>query len=509
MSDELQTLYNNPSRNGIESSFRNYYSPDRNKFYSYGQDEAQDSSEGLYRRTVPGKMIIDAITRQTIGKGLTPMSAPERDLLGWTEEQTYKFCKQSEAFWRITTNNCSYDWYGKNNGKQLQQMAFKNILIAGDTLQHLGFRRTQREVILPYCQLISGRMVTQSDKQDTKRMTGGVELDAAGRELAYYLRVIDNERNDTLDTRRVQRYNPRTGRLQYNLISIQRSDPGIIRGIPFLTTLKGSILGVGKFQDNHLLQSTVQNIFTAFIETDKDAVRSPVNTFKDKVLQAGAKPDPQDPKKYDMGSGLVVELDPGQHANLAQRQAQGEDYQAYLQANIGLIASACGLSYETVMNSFNASYSASRAGISVAEKNNAILREEFVNKFCEPMWAQVIDYGVLTGRIEAPGYLEDPMIRKAALATTWVGVTPPQVDPLKDVNAYGTAIKLGICTRSFAVRQLWGMDFAEVVDDLERENRRLEKAGLSTEFVPTYTGGKENEEDDNDNNQKENPDEKE
>ena len=200
MSDELQTLYNNPSRNGIESSFRNYYSPDRNKFYSYGQDEAQDSSEGLYRRTVPGKMIIDAITRQTIGKGLTPMSAPERDLLGWTEEQTYKFCKQSEAFWRITTNDCSYDWYGKNNGKQLQQMAFKNILIAGDTLQHLGFRRTQKEVILPYCQLISGRMVTQSDKQDTKRMTGGVELDAAGRELAYYLRVIDNERNDTLDT---------------------------------------------------------------------------------------------------------------------------------------------------------------------------------------------------------------------------------------------------------------------------------------------------------------------
>lgn len=475
----MSTVFRTPKINGVDTSFVNYYSANPNADYSTYQDESQNDSIGLYNRTALGKMIIDAVTRQTIGKGLTPMAAPETALLNWNEETVTRFRQQSEAFWRLVTNDVNFDWYGKNNFKQLQQIGFKNILVAGDTLRHPGFRKRGASP-WPYLQLISGRMVTQNTEPDSQKSTGGVLIDPnTGRETGYLLRVIDDTLEDTLAVKPVSRYNPVTKKLQYDLIALQKADPSLVRGIPFLTALRGSILGIGKYQDNHLLQSTVQNIFTAFLESQQENPNG--TSLSKKLVSAGAKQDPIDKGRIDLGSGLIVRLEPGEHVNMVQSNVQGMDYAAYLKMNIGIVASACGLSYETVMNSYTASYSASRAGISGAEKNNAIMREEFITKFCEPEWAHVIDFGVLSGIIDAPGYFDHPMKRKAILATTWTGVTPTQVDPVKDVNAYLSAIKGGVCTHEKAARDLYGLDFGEVVMTLASEYNAMRNAGIPIE----------------------------
>ena len=474
----MSTPFTNPKQTSMETDFRPWYNPDPNLDFSAFQDISQNESEALYRQYPLGKMVIDAQTRMVIGKGLTPMSSPETDITGWTEEQTAKFVRQAEAYWRLVTNDRNFDYYGKNDFKQLEQIAFRNIMMAGDTLSHWGFRRLRNGSVVPYVQLISGRMVTQNADPDTLDETGGVKLDSrTGRETGYRVRVIGDNREDTVQTRLFSRYNAKTGRLEYDLIQLQKTDPSLVRGIPLLTALRGAILGTSKFQDNHLLQSIVQNMFSVFIEKEEET-QGP--SLADKLKGAGAKQDPIDKGKMNLRSGNIIPLEPKEHAVLVQRQAQGEDYSKYLTANIEIIAGACGLSAETVLNRYNASFSASRAGIASTEKNNEILREEFVQKFCEPTWAQVIDVGVLSGMIEAPGYLEDRMIRKAALATTWTGPTPAQVDPVKEVNAYIAAIGAGLCTHEYAIRRLYGMDFEEVTERLAKETTQYEKLGITT-----------------------------
>lgn len=477
----MASVFTNPKATTLESGFMPWYSSDPNQFYSAYQNLSQHESEAMYRQFPMGKMIIDAQTRMVIGKGLTPMSSPETDITGWDQETTARFTRQAEAYFRLVTGSRNFDWYGKNDFKQLQQIAFRNILIEGDTLVHRGFRRLRNKSTAPYLQLISGRMVTQNYREDNKRMTGGVYIDPdTGRETAYAVRIIGEDLMDTLATRIVRRYNPRTGRLEFDLIQLQKSDPALVRGIPLLTALRGSILGLGKYQDNHLLQSIVQNMFSVFIEKEEDT-EGP--TLKNKLAGVGGSPDPIDPGKINLGAGNVVPLNPKEHAVLVQRQAQGEDYSKYLTANIEIIAGACGLSAETVLNRYNASFSASRATIASTEKNNEILREEFVQKFCEPVWEQVVDTGVLQGFIEAPGYLEDGVIRRAALATTWAGPTPAQVDPVKEVNAYIAAIKAGLCTHEYAIRRLYGMDVEEVVERLAKERADYERHGINVENV--------------------------
>lgn len=468
----MSSVYTMPKTGKLSSSYFPFFPVDPNQMVSSNQDWSQLDSEGLYRETLPGKLLIDALVRYVIGRGLTPMSAPESDLLGWDDERLSKFRKESEAYWRLITNDNNFDYYGKNNFKQLQSIALKNIFITGDTLRHNGYRKLRNGEVVPYVQIISGRMVSQGVNEDTLQSTGGVLINkTTGKEVGYLLRVIDETRNETGDLKRVSRYNS-LGKLEFDLITVGKTDPSLVRGIPLLTSLRDDILDFNKFKSNHLLQSAVQTLFTAFIEKTEEA-KETGSSFYDK-LEANREEDDvvvdQGERKIDLGPGYVVELDPGQHANLVQRQAQGDDFDAYVKSVIGLMASALGMSYEVVMNSYNASFSASRASISGAEKNFAIIREEFAEKFCTPTWSQVIEHGILSGNIECPEWENlSNLKKKALLAVTWTGVTPPQVDPTKEVTAYALAIQNGLCTKEYAIRMLYGMDFEEVVERLKTE----------------------------------------
>jgi lambda family phage portal protein len=472
----MSSVYENPTSGKISSGFSPYYPSDPNQNYTYVQDAAQLQSEGLYRTTTVGKMMVDALTRYVIGKGLTPMAAPETEILGWTPEQTDAFQRQAEAYWRLVTDTVNFDYYGKDNFKQLQRIAFKNILIAGDTLRHNGYRKLKSGTVVPYVQVISGRMVSQVTEQDTKKSQGGVVLDkTTGREVAYKIRVIDDLLVDQFTYRTVRRYNS-LGRLEFDLIQIDKSDPQLTRGIPLLTAIRDDILDLNKFKSNHLLQSAVQALFTAFIEKDLNTEEGGTS-FLDKINSAGAESVNDDgERRVDMGAGYVVELNPGEKVSMAERHTDGDDYDAYLKANIGMIASALGMSYEVAMNTFNASFSASRAGLNAAEKNFQILRDEFCTKFNNPVWRMVIEHGILTGMIEAPGWEKGGLYRDAIFSVSWTGVTPPQVDPTKEVNAYTTAIDKGLITREYATRQLYGLDYDEVHERWMKEMEDMPQA---------------------------------
>ena len=140
---------------------------------------------------------------------------------------------------------------------------------------------------------------------------------------------------------------------------------------------------------------------------------------------------------------------------------------------LSLVASNAGISYEELVGMFSSSYSASRATINESEKTYADLRNEFINKFLNPIWRLIIDYGVLTGQIEAPGYYESDLMRKAIYGVTWTGVNPTQVDPTKDVKAYAEAISNGLCTHEYATRMLYGLDFEEVAERLKDEKEKF------------------------------------
>ena len=256
----------------------------------------------------------------------------------------------------------------------------------------------------------------------------------------------------------------------------------MVRGLPILSNLREDIFDYNSMRKNHLDRTAVQNMFTAFVESEKDTESN--WSFKDTLESGGARADVDitGESKLTMGPGYIIDLEPGKKVNLVQSQTNGEDFSAYEKSMIGLMASSLGMSYEIAMNTFNASFSASRASLSGAEKNFAILRNEFADKFCTPAWEQMIEFGILSGGIDCPEWDGLSAIeRKALLSVTWTGVTPPQVDPTKEVKAYIEAVKAGLCSREHAVRSLFGFDFEEVAERLKEEAEMLSGANAGTQ----------------------------
>ena len=73
-------------------------------------------------------------------------------------------------------------------------------------------------------------------------------------------------------------------------------------------------------------------------------------------------------------------------------------------------------------------------------------RTWFVNDFCKEIYELWFNEAVSTGRINAPGYFENLLVRKAYLNCTWNGPAQGQLDPGKEVVAAAKRIEAGLST---------------------------------------------------------------
>ena len=461
------------------------YSPDFSRDVMAGfsavQDDASNISMGIVTSTAVGTAIIDRIVMGVLGKGLSPMSSPEKSILSWSEAEAKRFQNEAEAFWRLYARSDNIDWYGKSSFEQIQQMALRDILIYGDCLLHRGYRKRNNKAY-PFVQLIAGNMVRNGSFVDSKDNRGGV-LFKKGSDIedGYEIAVVDENLVDTLSTKTVKRFNSR-GFKEFDLITLKNLSEKATRGIPLLNPVHGDILMLEKVKNNYLVKMNVQNIFALYLKKDTNAPDNGASLQEKLASLDIASPAPAEEREISLGAGVVIDGERGEEAQILQAANQSADFAQMIKTVLENISAACyGLPYEVLLSSFTASFSASRASINIAEKSFSAIRNEFITKFANPVWELVIDYGIRIGMISCPIYTygKNEFIDKAILASTWAGVTPVQVDPVKEVNAYALAINTGLCTRELAIRNLYGLDAEEVFERMAKEKTYMKELGLS------------------------------
>ena len=132
------------------------------------------------------------------------------------------------------------------------------------------------------------------------------------------------------------------------------------------------------------------------------------------------------------------------------------------------------------MMSFNASYSASRAALLEAWKGFKMRREWLADAFCRPVYEIWLTEAVARGRISAPGFLTDPLIRQAYLWSEWIGPAQGTLNPVQEVQAEVTAVENGFTTREAVAVKLNGSEYTRNVDKLTTENELLRAANGGT-----------------------------
>ena len=468
----MSSEYNPPKRTNTNA----YFPLDINFMVSAFLKSLQDRSIKAASETATGSMILNTLTEFVVGQGLEAQSSPENAVLKWDDETRSRFVSQAESFFRQYAGSRRIDHYGKMNFYQTQKVAFQNALKDGDFLLHRSYRNGHHDYE-PYYQVLSGKWVRNPNMQimDDKILTGGVEFDDAGREVAYWIAETLADRQDSFQSYKVWKYNNKSNFEEYNLVRFGVREANQVRGIPVLTPILEDIFNLEEFKVAYRMKAATQALFTGVISSEKDAPAPAVSTIETlRNLQALGRETPEAlPHNVDdiaLGTGNIIQLNPGEKFDMAESKVPAADYKQYMDTELPQITAAVGLACEMALQKYNNNYSASRATIAGQEKKFKNYRDELACGFCTPVWDQVIDWGIRKGYIEAPGYIEgDWRFKQAVLAVTWIGPSPINIDPKKEVEAHILAINAGLETREQACRELFQTDYEETVDRIKKE----------------------------------------
>ena len=180
-----------------------------------------------------------------------------------------------------------------------------------------------------------------------------------------------------------------------------------------------------------------------------------------------------------MGPGTVLHLSEGETVHFGNPNIPTAGFDTFVKVICRMMGAALEIPAEALLKEFNSSYSASRAALLELWESVSMRRSWYVDSFCQPIYELWLSEAVAIGRIKAPGFFNDPLIRAAWCGARWIGPVQGSLDPQKEANAYITLINNGLMTHEQASTQLGNGDFEENIDQLIRENELLRQAGAT------------------------------
>lgn len=444
-----------------------------------------------------------------VGAGLKLKATIDRDTLGLTQEQAEEWQRKTQAefnLWAQRKQAC--DATGVNNFYGMQQLVALSWPMSGDVFALI--KRAKPTDLMPYSlrlhileadrvrtpsAITGGKVmnnplltnITTAKLSNGHTIYDGVEVDKNGAVVAYHIANTYPYQYDGEPEKfvRVEAYGKETG--LPNILHIMDTErPEQYRGVPYLAQAIEPLLQMRRYTDAEIMAAMVQSFFTIFITTEGNNAENPFNEVGggDGVSGEVSK----DPNEIEMGNGTVNFLEPGESVNAVQPTHPHTGFDGFIRALCEQVGAALEIPADLLLMSFNSSYSASRAALLEAWKGFRMRREWLADDFCKPVYEIWLTEAVARGRISAPGFLTDPIIRQAYLGSEWIGPSQGQLDPTKEVAAAVSAIENGLSTREAEAVKLNGSEYARNVDKLTVENEQLRTANGAGE----QSGGNSN-----------------
>lgn len=453
-------------------------------------------SRALYMAAPIATSAIKTNRTNVIGIGLLPKSKIDRKVLDMTQEQADAWQERANrefSLWASKKQAC--DATGVNDFYGIQQLAMVSWLVSGDAF--VLIKRADPTRFCPYSlrlHLIEADRVatptedgvsypascTTGKTKDGNRIFDGVEVDRNGKILAYHIRNTYPYEWTTEPTKwtRVEAYGEKTE--IPNILQIMESErPEQYRGVTYLAQVIEPLLQIRRYTESELIASIVESFFTAFILTESGEDDNPLN----EVGGAGGEISRSE-NEYEMGPGQINYLKTGEDVKFGDPKRPNSGFESFTKAICEQMGAALEIPSDLLLKSFNSSYSASRAALLEAWKGFKMRRNWFVSDFCKPVYEIWMQEAVARGRIQAPGFFTDPILRMAYLGCEWIGPSQGQLDPVKEITAEILAIGEGITTREQATVRQNGGQWDANVERLKLENERLSDANGAIALKP-------------------------
>lgn len=447
-----------------------------------------------------GAAAIMTSVMNTVGAGLQLFPRIPYRVLGLSSDEARAWERHTIQEFKLWAESRECDLFRRNNFMELQNIAYATYLTDGDSFAL--FRRKAPTRDFPYTlkiQLLEANRVSnpigtgsmygtvnsygveQLNPNNGNRIINGVEIDKDGALVAFWISnrvpgdIVTIDGYTTWE--RVKAFGDYTN--MPNILQIchdERAEQ--FRGVPYLAPVLEHLKQIGRYCSAELTAAIIRSFLSVFF-TNTSASNTIENILPDTY---GTLPDTSegvvDAALYHLGPGTLNSLPKGvdvKAIDSANAQSAYDSYMTHLEKSV---AAALDIPYEVLFKNFNSSYSASRAALLQAQAEFKTRRKWFATDFCQPIYEQWLMEAIVTGRIEAPGYFDDPLLRKAWSTADWFGPAMSILDPVKDAEGSALRVAYGLSTREREAAEMTGSDFEDNAIALAYEEAFLNELGL-------------------------------
>ena len=447
----------------------------------------RDRAHDLVINSPVGAAAVNSQTTNVIGAGLKVFPRIKHGVLGLSPEYAREWSRKTKREFELWANSAlGCDFLRRNNFAELQHIAFSSYLVDGDSF--CLFRRRVPTPDNPYSlrlQLIdaqrvsnpvtSGGAISYSNVEmkrlnSNNRIVNGIEVDKDGAVVAMWVsNRIGNEPTTItpeLTWQRVRWYGWRTG--CRNVLHIcHDTRPDQFRGVPLLAPVIETLKQISRYGDAELSSAIVKSFFSVFFVQPLQG-----NYDLNEMLGVEEREDGKpvvDVSEYKLGVATMAALPRGVDVKAIDAVNAQSTFEPFMSAFLKQVGAAINIPYEVLMKNFTASYSASRAALLQAADEFRQRKAWFIQDFCAPVYEQFLAEAVALGRIDAPGFFDDPIKRAAWSQADWRNEASHYLDPTKETQAAIMRLNAGLSTYAAEVAEATGQDFYDVSETLAQE----------------------------------------
>lgn len=417
----------------------------------------------------------ETLTTSVVGWGILPKPKIDGDYLGMTDEAREEAEKAIAREFRLWAGNTMCDATRRQNFYGIQQLAFLSMLMSGDVFALFGMKENKRTPYQTTIRLLEADRICNPDSSGDSegtatdsggRIVDGVETDQEGTVIRYHVAsrspIAENDSSELIWTA-IDAFGADTG--YPNILHVMTYErPEQCRGIPFVAAEIEQLKQFTRYMNAELAANVVSAMLTCFITSDQDdgsfGMQDAVNK-EDKVRD--------DDISLELAPGAVYSLPPGKKIETVNPLRSNSQFETFVNTCITVIASSMGIPKEVLTKKYESNYTAARAALLDFWRTVKVYRTRFNDDFNQPIYEQWLSEAVATGRIDAPGFFDDPAVRQAWCGCVWMGASMGHVDPKKEVAAAESRIANNITTQEQEAAEYNGNDWAANIRQRKKE----------------------------------------
>ena len=422
----------------------------------------------------------NTLTTNVVGWGIQPKPKLDGEVLVMSSEACDEWERNTLREFRLWAENVMCDAERQQNFYGLQKLAFLSQLVSGDCFVLFGMKENRRTPYQTTLRLLEADRVctpdsdgTQSESRETEsggRIVDGVEIDREGAVVRYHIAsrhpLMENA-TSTTEWTAIDAIGRDTG--YPNVLHLRTLErPEQRRGVPFVAAQIVQIKQLDRYLNSELAANVVSAMLTAFITSRDDDGKL---GLEDAVNEDERVTD--DELKLELAPGAIYSLPPGKEVQSVNPLRSNSAFESFVTTAITIIGASMGIPKEVLIKKYESNYTAARGAMMDFWREVRMYRSTLNSEFNQPVYEQWLSEAVAIGRIDAPGFFDDPAIRQAWCGCTWMGSSMGHIDPLKEVSAAEKRVSLNITTQEQEAGEYNGNDWLANIRQRQKELQAL------------------------------------